>query len=64
MKRIVTYFAEGNLTPVEQWETTIEPNDIDDLKAIAGNYSNGRIYTNKSGNLCINYGRFVNEIVA
>lgn len=63
MRRIVRYFPESNTAPLEEWETEITENEIEELKEIAHKYSNTHIYTNTKGNLCIDYGRYSNEIV-
>lgn len=64
MTRRITYFPESNTAPLEKWETTIQEDEIEELKEIATRYPNKHIYTNKNGNLCINYGRYKNEIMA
>ena len=64
MRRLVTYFPENNTAPLEKWEGEIKENEVEELKQIANNYPNKHIYTNKNGNLCINYGRYRTEIMA
>lgn len=64
MRRLVTYFPESNTAALEKWETEINENEILELKQVANEYPNKHIYTNRKGNLCINYGRYMNEIVA
>jgi hypothetical protein len=63
MTRITTYYPEGNLTSAEVTESTITEVEVDQLKEISKSYPNRRIYTNKNGNLCIVYGRYINEII-
>ena len=63
MRRLVTYFPESNTAPVERWQTEISESEIEELKRIACEYQNKHIYINSCGNLCINYGRFQNEII-
>ncbi len=63
MTRLVTYFPESNTAPLENWEVEISETEIEELKNVANEYPNKHIYTNKNGNLCINYGRYKNEIV-
>lgn len=64
MIRLVTYFPNSNTAPVEQWSGVITVSELEELKNIANSYPNKHIYTNKNGNLCINYGRYKNEIIA
>lgn len=64
MCRLVTYFPENNTTPLKKWECEITENEVGGLIQIANNYPNKHIYTNKNGNLCVNYGRYRNEIIA
>ena len=64
MRRLVTYFPEGANLGVEKSQCTMDKRQIDELKQIARRYPNCRIYTNNRGNLCINYGRYLNEILA
>lgn len=64
MIRLTTYFPQSNTAPVEKWSTAITENELNELKKIANEYPNKHIFTNKKGNLCVNYGRYHNEIIA
>ena len=46
MRRLVTYFPESNTAPVERWQTEISESEIEELKRIACEYQNKRIYIN------------------
>lgn len=64
MTRMVVFFPESNTAPLKTWQEPINNKGIEELKKIANNYPNKHIYTDQNGNLCIDYGRYKNKIIA
>ena len=60
MKRTTIYFESNS--HFETYSSEITLNEIEQLKEIAKQYPNYRIFKNRKGNLQINYGRYQNEI--